>query len=99
MYREAFRFPLSVFIICEGACFCKLQFVQSYKSYLYIFHYFGIVYIFAWQLCALRGQLIPCLLHGVRRKKKLAALGKDLDVAADITKLLGHGVYRLSYLV
>ena len=32
-------------------------------------------------------------------KKKLAALGKDLNVAADITKLLGHGVYRLSYLV
>lgn len=99
MYREAFRFPLSVFIICEETCFCKLQFVQSYKSYLYIFNYFGIVYIFAWQLCALRGQFIPCLLHGVRRKKKLAALGKDLDVAADITKLLGHGVYHLSYLV
>ena len=99
MYREAFRFPLSVFIICEEACFCKLQFVQSYKSYLYIFHYFGKVYIFAWQLYALRGQLLPCLLHGVRREKKLAALGKDLNVAADITKLLGHGVYRLSYLV
>ena len=58
-----------------------------------------VVYIFAWQLCVLRGQFIPCLLHGVRRKKKLAALGKDLNVAADITKLLGHGVYRLSYLV
>ena len=99
MYREAFRFPLSVFIICEGACFCKLQFVQSYKSYLYIFHYFGIVYIRTLRVYALRGQFLPCLLHGVRRKKKLAALGKDLDVAADITKLLGHGVYRLSYLV
>ena len=39
------------------------------------------------------------MVHGVRREKKLAALGKDLNVAADITKLLGHGVYRLSYLV
>ena len=99
MYWEAFRFPLSVFIICERVCFCKLQFVQSYKSYLYIFNYFGKVYIFAWQLCVLRGQFLPCLLHGVRREEKLAILGKDLDVAADITKLLGHGVYRLSYLV
>ena len=45
MLRGGFRFPLSVLIICDKTDFCKLQFVQTYKNYLYIFNYFGIVYI------------------------------------------------------
>ena len=56
---------LSVFIICERPDFCKLHFVQTYKSYLYILNYFGIVYIRTLRVCALRGQFLPCLLHGV----------------------------------
>ena len=96
---EAFRFPCSVFIICERSDFCKLHFVQTYKSYLYIFNYFGKLYICTLRLCALRGQFLPCLLHGISREEKLAALGKYLDVAADVSELLGHGMYRLSYLV
>ena len=94
---------LSVFIISSAGGFCNARFIQSYKSFLYIINYFVILYILQLHLYASRGHFVlvvlPCLLHGVRRKKKLAALGKDLDVAADITKLLGHGVYRLSYLV
>lgn len=29
-------------------------------------------------------------------KKELSILGKDFDVAADVSELLGHGGYRLS---
>ena len=55
--------------------------------------------IFGLHLYALRGQFLPCFLHGIGRKKELAVLRIDLDVACYVTKLLRHDVYRLSCLV
>ena len=60
-----YRFSFSVFIICDKSVFCKLHFVQTYKSYLYILNYFGMLYIFGLHLYALRGQFLPCFLHGI----------------------------------
>ena len=94
-----YRFSFSVFIICDKSVFCKLHFVQTYKSYLYILNYFGMLYIFELHLYALRGQFLPCFLHGIGREKELAVLRIDLDVACYVTKLLRHDVYRLSCLV
>ena len=54
------------------------------------------LYIFRLHLYVLRGQFLPCFLHGIGREKELAALRINLDVACYVTKLLGHGVYRLS---
>ena len=45
------------------------------------------------------GQLLHRLTHGIGRKKELAVLRIDLDVACYVTKLLRHDVYRLSCLV
>ena len=57
------------------------------------------LYIFELHLYALRGQFLPCFLHGIGREKELAVLRIDLDVACHVTKLLRHDVYRLSCLV
>ena len=90
---------LSVFIICERPDFCKLHFVQTYKSYLYILNYFGIVYIRTLRVCVLRGQFLPCLLHGIGGKKELARCGINFNVACYIPELCCHGNPCLSALL
>ena len=40
---------------------------------------------------------LPRFLHGIRRKKELTVFRVDFDMAAYVSELLGHGVYRLSF--